>query len=55
MSWLAAQMISFIAGGGIFNPSLKAIDIMAPYKKQVFKKEQPSDRVDNNYYIVFNE
>lgn len=30
MSWFAARIISFIAGGGIFKPSLNAIDIMAP-------------------------
>lgn len=31
-SWLEAKIISLRAGGGILSPSLKARDIMAPWK-----------------------
>ena len=34
ISWFEAIMISFIAGGGIFKPSLNAIDIIAAWWSQ---------------------
>lgn len=34
MSWFDAIIISFIAGGGIFRPSLNDIDIIAAWWHQ---------------------
>lgn len=35
ISWLADKIISFMAGGGIFKPSLNATDIIAPCKYRI--------------------
>jgi len=34
ISWLAAEIMSFNAAGGIFKPSLNTMDIIGPYKHQ---------------------
>lgn len=43
-SWLEARIISFRAGGGILIPSLKAMDIMAAWRKKKRNKSEETDK-----------